>query len=122
MNLTRDILDQQVVDRAGQRLGKVDGVILELRDGEPPRIAAIEIGPVTLLRRVHPRLAALVSRWLSRHGPRTDGTLRIPWSKVQAIGVDLRVDLLAEGTSARAWEEWLRDHVIRRIPGTPHER
>ena len=32
MNLTRDILDQQVVDRTGQRLGKVDGVILELRD------------------------------------------------------------------------------------------
>ena len=67
MNLTRDILDQQVVDRAGQRLGKVDGVILELRDGEPPRVAAIEIGPVTLTRRIHPRLAEWLGGWLRRH-------------------------------------------------------
>ena len=118
MNLTRDILDQQVVDRTGQRLGKVDGVILELREGQPPRIAAIEIGPVTLTRRIHPRLAEWLGGWLRRHGPRTDGTLRIPWSKVRAIGVDLRVDLVADGTPARAWEDWLREHVIRRIPGS----
>jgi sporulation protein YlmC with PRC-barrel domain len=118
VNLTRDILDQQVVDRTGQRLGKVDGVILELRDGEPPRVAAIEIGPVTLTRRIHPRLAEWLGGWLRRHGPRTDGTLRIPWSKVRAIGVDLRVDLVADGTPARAWEDWLREHVIRRIPGS----
>jgi len=117
MNLTRDILDQQVVDRRGQRLGKVDGVILELREGAPPRIAAIEIGPVTLARRMHPRLAAWLQRWLQRHGPRSDGTLRIPWSQVKAIGVDVRVDLIADGTPARAWEEWLRDHVVRRLPG-----
>ena len=117
MNLTRDILDQQVVDRTGQRLGKVDGVILELRDGEPPRVAAIEIGPVTLTRRIHPRLAEWLGGWLRRHGPRSDGTLRIPWSKVRAIGVDVRVDLIADGTPARAWEEWLREHVVRRIPG-----
>jgi sporulation protein YlmC with PRC-barrel domain len=117
VNLTRDILDQQVVDRRGQRMGKVDGVILELREGEPPRIAAIEIGPVTLLRRMHPRLAEWVQRWLRRHGPRSDGTFRVPWSKVLAIGVDLRVDVVADGTAARAWEEWLRDRVIRRIPG-----
>lgn len=117
MNLTRDILDQQVVDSRGQRLGKVDGVILELRQGEPPRIAAIEIGPVTLARRMHPRFAAWLERWLRAHGPRSDGTLRVPWSKVKAIGVDLRVDLVAEGTAARAWEEWLRDRIVRRIPG-----
>jgi sporulation protein YlmC with PRC-barrel domain len=117
VNLTRDILDQQVVDRTGQRLGKVDGVILELRDGEPPRVAAIEIGPVTLIRRIHPRLAEWLGGWLRRHGPRSDGTLRIPWSKVRAIGVDVRVDLIADGTPARAWEEWLREHVVRRIPG-----
>ena len=69
MNLTRDILDQQVVDRNGQRLGKVDGVILELREGQPPRIAAIEIGPVTLARRMHPRLAARLERLLEWVAP-----------------------------------------------------
>lgn len=118
MNITHDILDLQVVDRRGQRLGKVDGVILELREGAPPRVAAIEIGPVTLLRRMHPGLAAWLQRLLLRYGPRTDGTLRIPWSLVTAIGVEVKVDLVADGTPARAWEEWLREHVIRRIPGT----
>jgi hypothetical protein len=68
---------------------------------------------------MHPRLAGRLEGWLRRFGPKSDGTLRIPWSKVRAIGVDLRVDLEAEGTTARAWEEWLRDHVVRRIPGTP---
>ena len=68
-------------------------------------------------RRMHPRLAAWLQRWLHGHGPRSDGTLRIPWSQVKAIGVDVRVDLIADGTPARAWEEWLRDHVVRRLPG-----
>jgi hypothetical protein len=72
---------------------------------------------VTLIRRIHPRLAEWLGGWLRRHGPRSDGTLRIPWSKVRAIGVDVRVDLIADGTPARAWEEWLREHVVRRIPG-----
>jgi sporulation protein YlmC with PRC-barrel domain len=119
VNITRDILDQQVVDRRGQRMGKVDGVILEVREGAPPRVAAIEVGPVTLLRRMHPALAAWTERLLRRYGPRTDGTLRIPWSQVLSIGVDVKVDLVAEGTPARAWEEWLRERVIRRVPGTP---
>ena len=73
---------------------------------------------MTLARRMHPRLAEWLAGWLRRHGPRNDGTLRIPWSKVRAIGVDVRVDLEADGTPARAWEEWLREKVICRMPGT----
>ena len=42
MDLGRQILDQQLVDRNGLNLGKVDGVVLELRRDRPPRIAAIQ--------------------------------------------------------------------------------
>jgi hypothetical protein len=41
--------------------------------------------------------------------------LRIPWSKVMKIGIDLKVDIAAD--EATPWEHWVRDHIIRRIPG-----
>jgi hypothetical protein len=31
--------------------------------------------------------------------------------------VDVKVDLHATGTPAFAWEHWIRDHIIGRIPG-----
>jgi hypothetical protein len=41
----------------------------------------------------------------------------VPWSKVLKIGVDVKVDLEAERTSALAWEHWVRRHILGRIPG-----
>ena len=50
----------------------------------------------------------------------TDGEpLRIPWSKVTRHGVTIEVDLDAETTSAYAWEKWLRNGPLRRIPVGP---
>ena len=40
MDLARDILDKQVVDRHETKMGKVDGLVAELREGAPPRIAS----------------------------------------------------------------------------------
>lgn len=117
MDLAREVLDQQVVDRHGVHMGKVDGVILEVRDGLPPRVVAIEVGMVTFARRLSARLASWLDRWLSTHGPCTPATFRVPWSKVLAIGVDVRVDLDAAETPAVAWERWIRDRILARIPG-----
>jgi hypothetical protein len=36
---------------------------------------------------------------------------------VLKIGVDVKVDLEADRTTALAWEHWVRDHIIGRIPG-----
>src|SRR5437762_7806215 len=62
MDLVRDLLDAQLVDRQDRQIGRVDGVLLEVRDGEPPRVAAMEVGAITLARRLHPALG----RWLRR--------------------------------------------------------
>jgi sporulation protein YlmC with PRC-barrel domain len=51
MDLIRDVLDKQIVDRTGDRLGKVDGLVLTLTDGGRPRVTAIEVGPTILARR-----------------------------------------------------------------------
>lgn len=117
MDVIRDVLDNQLVDRNQRKMGKVDGIVIQLRDGEPPRLAYIEVGLPVLARRLHPQLerwvAALESKWGAKHSE----PFRIPWSKVRDVGIDVEVDLEAEATPALAWEKWLRDHLIGRIPG-----
>jgi sporulation protein YlmC with PRC-barrel domain len=117
MELGRAVLDQQVIDRDCELMGKVDGVVLEIRDGEPPRVAALVIGGGTAARRVHRGFGAWLLRWRRRWGPKNDVALEVPWSKVLKIGVDVKVDMKAHRTTAMAWEHWIRDRIIGRIPG-----
>jgi sporulation protein YlmC with PRC-barrel domain len=115
MDIGREILDQQLVDRTGVNMGKVDGVVLEFRDGLPPRVAAILTGGHLLARRLHPRIESWARRLTRGWGPRSDTPVRIPWSQVKKIGVDVKVDVGAE--DVMPWEQWVRDHIISRIPG-----
>jgi enamine deaminase RidA (YjgF/YER057c/UK114 family) len=117
-NVVRDILDKQLLDRHRRKMGKVDGIIMELRDGKPPRLAFIEVGGVTLARRLHPGLAQCVARWKRKWGVGTGQSYRIPWTKVRDIGIDVEVDVDAEKTPVLAWEKWVSKNIIGRIPGS----
>jgi sporulation protein YlmC with PRC-barrel domain len=117
MELGLEVLDQQVIDRKGELMGKVDGIVLELPERKQPRVARLLIGGGTAAHRIHPRFGAWLVRWRRRWGPKDDQPLEVPWSKVLKIGIDVKVDLDAEETSAFAWERWVRDHIIGRIPG-----
>ncbi len=67
MYLVRDVLDKQVVDRRQARIGKVDGIVLTMRNDGRLKIAFVEMGTSTLVRRLNRRLY----RWmlaLSRRG------------------------------------------------------
>jgi hypothetical protein len=61
MKLVCDVLDQPVIDRNGHPMGRVDGIVLELRDAAPPRVASIVIGPTALGQRLHP----VIGRWVA---------------------------------------------------------
>jgi len=118
MDLIRDVLDKQLVDRRERRMGKIDGLIVEIEEGKPPRIAAIEQGAATLARRLHPRLV----RWVEAIGARLYGAApggpeRIPWEKVKDVGIDVEVDMDVADSRLYAWQEWLRQKLIGRIPG-----
>jgi sporulation protein YlmC with PRC-barrel domain len=117
MDLIRDVLDNQLVDRNQRKMGKIDGIVIQLRSGQPPRLAYIELGVPTLARRLHPRLerwaVALAGKWGARHNQ----PCRIPWAKVRDVGIDVDVDVDAEAMPVLAWEQWLRDRLIGRIPG-----
>lgn len=118
MDLGRDVLDKQLVDRRGRLMGKADGIVLELREGAPPRVVAIEQGGVTLGRRLGPRCARWM-RALAQAFAITDGEpRRYPFTAILDVGRDVRLDLDAEECGAWAWERWLRTHVVARIPGS----
>jgi sporulation protein YlmC with PRC-barrel domain len=117
MELGHAVLDQQVTDRNGIPMGRVDGIVLELGGEGPPRVARLIVGGPTLLRRISPALARRVERWGRRWGPQERSGVEVPWSKVTKIGLDIQVDLDAEDTAALAWERWVRDRIIGRIPG-----
>jgi sporulation protein YlmC with PRC-barrel domain len=115
MELGRQVLDQQLVDRSELNIGKVDGIVLQLRDGAPPRVAAILTGGHLLAHRLHPSIERWARRLTRRWGPEKTNPARIPWSRVMKIGVDVKVDIA--GDEVMPWEHWVRDHIVRRIPG-----
>jgi sporulation protein YlmC with PRC-barrel domain len=117
MDLIRDVLDKQVVDREERRMGKVDGLILAVEAGKPPRVLAIEQGAATLARRLHPRIERFVRAVGAKLYREEGGPARIPWSSVRDVGIDLEVDLAAEESRVYAWQDWLRRKLIGRIPG-----
>nr|BFE58048.1 hypothetical protein GCM10020063_025740 [Dactylosporangium thailandense] len=113
-----DLLDRQIVDLAGEPVGKVDDLELTLGPDGVPRIAALLVGPQALGRRLGGRLGGWVSSVAGRLYPAENpDPMRIPWSVVartdSAVHLSLRRELLTEP----ALEEWLREHLIGRIPG-----
>jgi sporulation protein YlmC with PRC-barrel domain len=116
LDLIRDVLDNQLVDIHGQRMGKADGIIMVLRKDKPPRIAYIEVGGPTLAARLHTKLGEWTAKVAKKFGKGGE-TYRIPWSKVKSVGIEIKVLVDAEETSVLAFEQWLRKHVVSRIPG-----
>jgi hypothetical protein len=117
LELARDVLDKQVVDREEIKMGRVDGLVLELREGKPPRLDHLEMGGVVLARRLSPRLERWVDWWRRRFGVRKVARYKAPWSAVQEItSYHLKLDVAALDTPTFDWERWLRDHVIKHIP------
>lgn len=115
-NVVHDLLDLQLVDRRGVKMGRVDELVLELRDGAPPRLAAILAGA--------PARSARVGRWrlamgralrrVARVSPAV--VTRLPFEQVRMIGERIEVDVIGIETPSMRAERRLRA-LICRIPG-----
>jgi len=114
--LVHDVLDVQVVDRTRRKMGRVDGIVIELRDGEPPRVAALLVGGSVLAERVGRWMLAL-TRGVLRLLRIEPAITRIAFEKVRVVGSCVELDLDAGSTSALRTERWLDAHVVCRIPG-----
>lgn len=116
MELVRDCLDKQVDDRSKRRMGRVDGIVLEIEPNRAPRVAYIELGVTTLMNRLSLRIGRWAVRWMSRLHISPE-PYRIPWGKLK-VGLNTVIaDVDAEKTPALEWELWLRKKVIGKIPG-----
>jgi len=116
MDLVRDLLDKQVVDRNGRELGRVDSVILELHDDGSAIVSAIEIGFIACAERLHPflgRCARAVEATLDLDQRRP---VRIPFALVVDFETDVKVDLASTDTPVLAVEKKAR-RFVSSIPG-----
>ena len=117
MKLIRDCLDKQLVDRNNHNMGKCDGIVMTLESGRQPQITHIEIGAVTQASRLHRGLGRWVAACAKRWGVAGSDPYRVPWAKIVVTGVTVTVGVDAEECPIMAWEQWLRQNIIGRIPG-----
>jgi hypothetical protein len=118
VDLVRDYLDKQLGDRHGKPIGRIDGIAIEIEDGEQPRVIAVEVGSVAqarrLGRRFHSYAIALAQRWgLMRENPH-----RFAFGALECHDKHYRIDKLASEVPTLEWERWIRENVIDRIPGS----
>lgn len=118
MKLARDVLDKQLVDRVGTSCGKVDGIVLTVDADGQAVLTRIESGALTLARRLGPRMERWAAAIARRFGPRHGRVACVEWSKVLAVDVDVKIDLVAEDDPLGAGEVWAREKFIARIPGS----
>src|ERR1044071_4015373 len=106
MDIIRDVLDKQLIDANQEKIGKVDGLIMAVPEKGQPYLAAIEVGTITLARRLSPRLASILKNLLQRFGISGE-PYRIPWSHSLVTGIDVSVPIDGKRTPAFASERWL---------------
>ena len=121
MNLIRDVLDKELLDCEEEPMGRVDGLVMHAAKSSQPRVTHIEVGGAAPWERVHPVFGRLAQRLARLWGPKRREQVRIPWSHVQTVGRDIKLDIEARGTGAIDWEIWLARHVIEHIPGSGDE-
>lgn len=115
--LVRDCLDKQVVDCEGRKMGRVDGIILETDGPGRPRVVRIEIGPTTLARRLPRPFSAWLGAFINKLSGAANTSVSIAWNKVTIKRKEVKVDIDRDMTEARLFEHWVRNRIIKRIPG-----
>jgi hypothetical protein len=116
MRLVRDVLDAQVVDRNGRKMGRVDGIILDVEPAMPPRVAAIEIGPSVLGHRINPTLGRCVAAFEYALGVNDGRPLRIPFGDLTEGRTAFKTNAAVGETSADNVDRRLRSWIAG-IPG-----
>lgn len=118
LQLGRQLLDRQIVDRDGWPVGKVDDVEFAVDRAGFPYLAYLLSGPAALGDRLGGRVGRLLVALADRFTDQPPAPpLRIPLAQVawldSAVWLRVRVDELPPPPV----EAWLRRHLTDRIPG-----
>jgi sporulation protein YlmC with PRC-barrel domain len=117
IHLVRDVLDKLLVDTDRMPLGRVDGIVLLIKGETRPQVVQLESGSATLARRLGSGFATVAQWILRRIGTNWTGPVRVEWAKVKQIGKEVMLEGTSQNSPLLARERWLRDHLIRYIPG-----
>lgn len=116
-----DLMDRQILDRDGQPVGKVDDVELTVDANGRLHLTALLVGQEAL----GTRIGGDLGRWMAGvamrlRGPHAAAPIRIPYEVVADVGAAITLSLRRELLTEPPLESWLRDNLIRRIPGAGH--
>ena len=115
------LLDRQLVDVEGRFAGKVDDLEFTWPDEGAPYVSAILSGPGSLAGRVGGRLGMWIESAHHRlHPSETPGPASISWGVVHEVGSAILLSAPKSALDVERFEEWTRDHVIAKIPGSGH--
>jgi hypothetical protein len=99
--------------------GKVDDLAIELRDdGAAPVVTEILAGPGALARRIGGRLGGRIASVHARLQGGSRDPAAISFSVVATIDDHVTLTVSREDVATFAFEEWVRDHVIAKLPGS----
>ncbi len=118
MHLAREVLDKEILDRDGFKGGKVDDLLLELREGEPPVVRSIltQHGALTCdMGRLLPRINAWVRRRLLALEPDT-APVTLGWERVTRIDVTVHIDQSRWDANLMRSEQAVWERWISRLP------
>src|SRR3954468_16371611 len=113
------VLDRQVVDPDEHMVCNVDDLELAVpEDGGSPYVTAILAGPAALA----PRYGGLLGRWVLAvqqrlHPEEHPLPARIDFGVVDEVGSRVRIARRRDELWVNAFEAWVRDNVIAKLPG-----
>ena len=118
MDLVRDVLDKRILDRGGEIVGRVDGLIMRVDGNSQPRVTELSAGGPAVFARLGGWAVPIARFFASLWGPKRRSPVRIPWSDIDHFGRDVKLTIDCAETGLLAWEDWIDDHIISRIPGS----
>ncbi|NYI96998.1 hypothetical protein HNR12_003275 [Streptomonospora nanhaiensis] len=110
-------LDRQIYDSDDRPVGKVDDIELSWGEADPvPRVSAVLTDTAALGPRLSGQLGRAWAAFMRRMSTGPAEPVRIPIGSVVEFRPATRLSMRAP---AHVWaaEDWLRAHVIGRIPG-----
>ena len=121
MELGKRVVDKELLDRNGRRIGKVDDLLIELPNeaegSHPPHVAAIVTGPMGLSRNLPHWWGWLARRVYRLLGVPDPEPIAIPWDTVDHIDVTVHVGVDRYFIGATRVAEAASRGYVTRVPG-----
>jgi hypothetical protein len=118
LDVNLHLLDRQVVDRDGLFVCKVDDLELERGAEGAVYVTKILAGP----RALGPRLGGRLGVWVRSIAERlsTGPMPSIDFALVEDIDSAVTLSASRDDLAVGELEDWVRDHIVARVPGSRH--